>query len=270
MNSIPRKPDFLGEKFAARFQDQSVVDRYHLRLTYPPETFRILANLIADEPRAVLDAGCGTGDVARHLLDYAERIDAVDISLPMLEKGKALPGGDSPKIRWLHGKIEEITLFPPYALITAGQSLHWMEWDIVLPRFRQVLAPHGYFAILNAEAMPTQWDEALHQVTRRYSTNRGYQHFDLIEELEKRGLFQKQGELYTAPAPFEQCLLDRIEALHAQSSLSRDAMGTEMAEAFDQEIKALLTPFVFDGKIALSVVGHIVWGKPLSPGEQVR
>jgi hypothetical protein len=57
VNSTPRKPDFLGEQFAARFQDQSVVDRYHLRATYPPETFHILADLMVDEPRAVLDVG---------------------------------------------------------------------------------------------------------------------------------------------------------------------------------------------------------------------
>src|SRR5579872_4717064 len=129
------KPNFLGSHHAARFQDQSVVDRYHLRPTYPPETFRILADLITDEPRAVLDVGCGPGDVGRNLLDDVEHIDAVDISLPMIEKGKTLPGGNSPKMRWLHGNIEDIPLAPPYALVTAGQSLHWMNWAIVLPRF---------------------------------------------------------------------------------------------------------------------------------------
>lgn len=80
------KPDFLGPQFATRFQDQSVVDRYHLRPTCPPETFSILAGIISDEPRAVLDVGCGTGDVARNLLDFVQPIDAVDISLPMMEK----------------------------------------------------------------------------------------------------------------------------------------------------------------------------------------
>src|ERR1700686_5890839 len=96
------KPDFLGIQHASRFQDQSVVDRYHLRATFPPQTFRILADLIKDELRVVLDVGCGTGDVARSLLDFVERIDAVDISLPMIEKGKTLPSGNSPKIHWLH------------------------------------------------------------------------------------------------------------------------------------------------------------------------
>jgi hypothetical protein len=51
---IPR-PESLSEQFASRFQHQSVVDRYHLRPTYPPETFAFLVDLIVDQPRVVLD-----------------------------------------------------------------------------------------------------------------------------------------------------------------------------------------------------------------------
>ena len=260
-------PDYLRERFAARFQEQSVVDRYHLRHTYPPETFRILADLIVDEPRAILDAGCGSGDVARHLLDFADRVDAVDISLPMLDKGRMLPGGDSPKMRWLHGKVEDIQLSPPYCLITAGQSLHWMGWNIVMPRFQQLLTPRGYLAIINAEVMPNPWLEPLYEIIRRYSTNQAYQPFDLIEELEKHHLFQKQGEKHSTPATLGQTIQDRIEAMHARSSLSRDAMTAEMADAFDREVEALLSPFLQNGKIIMQVVGQVVWGNPLSPGE---
>jgi hypothetical protein len=54
-----KHPFLHGAHNAGRFQDQSVVDRYHLRPTYPPETFTILGELIVDEPRAVLDVGCG-------------------------------------------------------------------------------------------------------------------------------------------------------------------------------------------------------------------
>lgn len=257
------KPDFLGPHHAARFQDQSVVDRYHLRPTCPPETFRILAALISDDPRVLLDAGCGTGDIARNMLDFVERIDAVDISLPMIEKGKRLPGGNSPKIRWLHGSAENIDLAPPYALVTAGQSIHWMEWNIVLPRFQQVLTPHGFLAILGPEEQPTPWDSSLRSITKRYSTNQAYQPVDLIAELEQRHLFQKAGEIHTSSVPFTQSVNDYIEAFHAKSSLSRDHMASEAAAAFDEEMREALTPYAQDGIITVQVVGHIAWGKPL-------
>src|SRR5215469_15839095 len=154
-----RRPASLGEKFAARFQDQSVVDRYHLRLTYPPELFHLLSTLIVDEPRVVLDVGCGTGNIARPLAEYVERIDAVDWSAPMLERARTLPGGDSSKIRWQQGKTEDVELDPPYALITAGESLHWMDWNVVLPRFARLVAPNGMLTILYIEEQPLPWRE---------------------------------------------------------------------------------------------------------------
>src|SRR5215471_15938282 len=139
---IPRRESH-SERFAARFQHQSVVDRYHLRPAYPPQTFELLNDLIVDKPRAVLDVGCGPGNVARPLSAYVDRVDAVDMSLPMLTRARTLPGGDSSKIHWLHGRVEDMEFKPPYALITAGESLHWMEWGMVLPRFARLLTQHG-------------------------------------------------------------------------------------------------------------------------------
>jgi ubiquinone/menaquinone biosynthesis C-methylase UbiE len=260
---MPSRPDFLGPQHGTRFQNQNVADRYHLRATYPPETFRILANLILDEPRVLLDAGCGTGDVARHMLEYVERIDAVDISVPMMEHGKALPGGNSPKIRWIHGAIEDTPLAQPYALVTAGQSLHWMEWDIVLPRFARSITPHGMLAIVDVEVVPNAWSEDLLKIICCYSTNPHYQPFDMIEEMEKRQLFQKEGEVCTLPVPFEQAVEDQVEGFHSQSSLSRDHMTPENATAFDAEMRELLNSHAQDGRVTIQVFGHIVWGKPL-------
>src|SRR5579859_782341 len=260
---MPSRPEFLGKEFGTRFQNQNVADRYHLRATYPPETFRILANLIVDEPRVLLDAGSGTGDVARHMLEYVERIDAVDISLPMMEHGKALPGGNSPKIYWLHGAIEDIPLSPPYVLITTGQSLHWMDWDVVLPRFARSVTPHGMLVIVDVEVVPNAWSEDLLKILRHYSTNPTYQPFDMIEEMEKRQLFQKEGEACTLPVPFEQSVENQIEAFHSQSSLSRDHMTPENAAAFDTAMRDLLNSYARDGKVTIQVYGHIVWGRPL-------
>ena len=87
------KPNALRPEIAARFQDDGVVEAYAYREPYPPEVFDILAELIVDTPRAVLDIGCGRGEVARPLLSLADRVDAVDWSEAMLAKGKTLPGG---------------------------------------------------------------------------------------------------------------------------------------------------------------------------------
>lgn len=259
-----KHPFLQGAHNAERFQDQSVVDRYHLRPVYPPEIFTVLNELIVDEPRAVLDIGCGTGNVARPLAEYVERIDAVDLSLPMLERARTLPGGDSPKIRWLHGRAEDVELEQPYALITAGASLHWMEWDVVLPRLARILTPHGMLAIAFVEEQSTPWREGAGQIKRQFTNNPAYRAFNWIAALEKGRLFQQLGYRLTAPVPVKQTVEDYIAARHAHSTLSLDTMTAEQAAQFDTEMQALLSPFAQDGLLTFSVIGGIRWGKPLS------
>ena len=108
------KPVHLGLKVAEQFKDTSVVDVYHYRPPYPDEAIRILVGLIADEPRTILDVGCGIGDLSRRLVDEVECIDAIDFSLAMINKGKQLPEGDHTHLNWIYGRVEEAA----YALPT--------------------------------------------------------------------------------------------------------------------------------------------------------
>ena len=256
------KPRHLEPEYGAQFKDRSIVEAYQYRPPYPAETFEILASLITGEPRVVLDVGCGRGDIARELVNLVERVDAVDFSVNMIETGRQLLGGDNPRINWIIGPVEEVPLAPPYALVTAGASLHWMDWYAVLPRFREVLFPGGYVAITGTEAAPEWWDGQTGPVIRRYSTNRYFQPYDLIEELEKRSLFQKCGERETAPVPFVQSIEDYIESFHSRNGLSRERMGEEMAAAFDEEIRKVVSSSAKEGMLEFQVTGRVIWGTP--------
>jgi ubiquinone/menaquinone biosynthesis C-methylase UbiE len=258
-----QRPESLGEQYAARFQHQSVVDRYHLRPTYPPETHALLNELLVDEPRIVLDVGCGSGNIARPLAEYVERVDAIDRSLPMLARARMLPGGDSPKIRWLHGRTEDVELEAPYALVTAGESLHWMDWGVVLPRFARLLTPHGVLAIVHIVDQPAPWREGYLQIERRFTTNPTPVPFDMIAALEKDQLFQKLGERKTTAVSERQTVADYIAAQHSRSILSLETMTAEQAAQLDAQMQVLLAPFAQDGLLTLSVVGELIWGKPL-------
>jgi trans-aconitate methyltransferase len=258
---LPR-PAHLTLVNAARFKDQSVVDFYPLRLPYPPEVFDILVDLITDEPRTVLDVGAGTGDIARGLVRRVERVDAVDFSPAMIAKGRTLPDGVHPHLRWIHGAVETVALDPPYALVTAGESMHWMNWEVVFPRFGDALTPGGVVAIVHRMELPTPWQEGLDALIRQFSTMQNYQPFDLIAELEKRDLFQKMGEREAAPVTSAQAIDDYIASFHSRSSLSLDRMPAADAAAFDRQLRDLVSSWSKEGMLELQTVGGIVWGKP--------
>ena len=125
--TIP-KPKHLGPDYADQFKDRSGADAYVNYPPYPAEVFEVLESLIQDEPRIVLDVGCGTGDVARPLAAFVERVDAVDQSAAMIEIGQAREGGDRPNIWWVCQSAEDFAYDTRYSLIVAGASLHWMDW----------------------------------------------------------------------------------------------------------------------------------------------
>lgn len=259
-----QKPAYLGRQFGDVFQDASVAAAYRFRAPYPPETFAILSRLLADEPpHAVLDVGAGRGDIARELLPYADRVDALDPSPAMIALGRTLPGGDDPRLRWIEGYAEDAPLDPPYALITAAQSLHWMELAVVLPRFASALAPDGSLAVLTTVDGPQPWDEAQTQIIKRYSLNRDYQPYDLIVQLEEHGLFARTGERRTAPVPFAQTVDDYTESFHGRSGFSRERMRPEDAAAFDAAVRALVVPHAGeDGLLRWDVSALVTWGRP--------
>ncbi len=258
-----RKPQQFAPDNAEAFKDHSVVVAYHARPPYPVEVFDILTGLIRSVPPRVLDIGCGTGNIARYLVARVEQLDAVDFSPHMIAHGRRLPHGDDPRLRWLCGRVEDVELEPPYALVIAAESLHWMDWEIVMPRLHEVLLPGGYLAIVEQRTVPDPWS-TLKEIIPHYRTDGGYQPYNMLTELERHGLFQQVGEKQTTPMPFVQSLDDYIESYHSRSGFSRERMGREQADAFDTAARSILLRSHRDGIIPLKLVGSIVWGFPLS------
>jgi ubiquinone/menaquinone biosynthesis C-methylase UbiE len=116
-----------------------MAENYRFRPPYPAEAYDVLRELMRGHPRILLDAGCGTGKITLGLIDQIDRADAVDPSDAMLAVARTLQRADNPKIRWIHAAIEDTPLEPPYGLIVAASSIHWMDLDRTLPRFAGAL-----------------------------------------------------------------------------------------------------------------------------------
>jgi SAM-dependent methyltransferase len=258
------RPPHLAREYSAQFEDRSIAAAYHLRPPYVSEVFDHLLELMPVAPRRVLDLGCGTGEISLGLAGRVDSIDAVDPSAAMLEVGRSRAVGRAEEIRWIQSTAEDFEYAGPYGLIVAGESLHWMEWDRVLPECRSALRPGSFLAILNGrEFIDEPWKADLRQLIPRYSTNRLYRSFDLITELERRGLFRERGRRKTSMVPYHQTVSDYVESIHTRNGFSRQRMNPAAAEEFDGAVRRLVSPYVADDVYHGFLQSEVIWGEPL-------
>jgi SAM-dependent methyltransferase len=264
------KPPGLGPQHAAVWLHEDAARAYRHRPPHPAAALDVLRVLPGGPGGAVLDVGCGTGALARALVAGAERVDAVDMSQPMIEEGRRLEGGDDPRLRWIHSRVEEADLEPPYRLITAGDSLDWTDWFVTLPRLHEVLAPDGSLVILHrgwTTGAPEETD-----LIKRYSANQDYRPIDLVHELESRNLFRTRHRLPVAEV-WRPTIDEFVSARHATAGCARHLLGPDRTAAFDRALTDLLARLVeerrlraYDGRLDLQVWALVTWGNPLPAG----
>lgn len=244
----------------AVFSDREVARLYRHRAPYPAEVLVTLRGLLV-APRTILDVGAGTGALAREMLGFAERVDAVDTSVAMTHVGRRLPGGADSRLRWIVGRAEDAPLSGPYGLITAGASLHWLDLDVALARLRDALAPDAVMAVADTEIVHGSYRPELVAVIRAHSEVEHHtETAEFMEELNASGRFAIQGRIRTEPMPFEQSVDEYLAMLHSTSTLARVRLG-DRAARFDSEVRGVFARHGLD-RVRFGVVGVVAWGRP--------
>lgn len=256
------KPKHLGPIYAEQFSDTAVAAQYRKRPPYPASTFDIIADLLPATHRHVLDLGAGTGEIAVPIRAYAESVDAVEPSVAMLDVARRQPGAD--RVAWFNQAAEAFEFSRTYGLIVCGQSLHWMDWEVVFPKMAAALHEDGFLVLVGlSELADPAWYSDLRAMIPRYSTNQDFEPFDLIAGLEERSVFQVVSEKQSAPAVFSQSIDDYIDSIHARNGFSRDRMAMDASAAFDAAVRALLQKHC-EGRVSGEVTATVTWGKLLS------
>jgi ubiquinone/menaquinone biosynthesis C-methylase UbiE len=244
------------------FEDADVARNYRHRQPYPAEIFEILERLLV-EPRTVLDAGCGTGALTIGLANFVERVDGVDPSAAMLREARRMPGANNKRIRWIQGTAEEAPLDPPYGLVTAGVSIHWMEPDIVMPRFGAALAPGGRLAIVDMDSTygEQKWRGEFLELIRAFSPIPHHlEKTERVRALEASGHFVREGESGAQQSTVEQSVDDYMAMLASTSTLSRTTLGAQ-ADEFDRRARDIFARHGMTS-IRADVVSGVTWGRP--------
>jgi SAM-dependent methyltransferase len=145
-------------------------DRYRPRP--PAALFETLLQVARTErPALVVDLGAGTGLSTRPWAPLAERVVGVEPNPSMRDTAEGL--SPEPNVGFVLGFSHETGLADACAdIVTASQSLHWMEPGPTFAEVGRILRPGGLFAAYDYDVFPVvDWeiDQALleHGARRR-------------------------------------------------------------------------------------------------------
>jgi ubiquinone/menaquinone biosynthesis C-methylase UbiE len=121
----------------------------------------------AERPQLVVDLGCGTGLSTRAWSGIAERVVGIEPNRAMLTVAEQAPG-----VEYREAFAQETELPNGAAdIVTASQSLHWMEPEPTFAEAARILRPGGVFAAYDYDWRPAV-DPDLDQALEAYQARR--------------------------------------------------------------------------------------------------
>jgi SAM-dependent methyltransferase len=124
-----------------------IAERFHADRDGPPAPHeRYLLRHVPQGCDAVLELGCGTGELSRRLAPIARRVIALDVSAEMIRVARSLSGGYS-NIALLVGDISRLPVRQTFDCVVTLNTLHHVDAVHALRAMRAALRPGGTLLI---------------------------------------------------------------------------------------------------------------------------
>jgi len=244
-----------------RFRD-TAGDYQLYRLDYPPRLVARLAGLAGLKPGdAVLDLGCGPGNLAIPLARMGMAVTAMDPEPDMLAAAQetAKAGSGNLPIRFVHGGSGDLTESDgPFRLVTIGRAFHFMDRAAVLDLLDRIVTQDGGIALLHDAHPPVpenDWYKVLLRISDRHGralfaratakdvTRGGHRRYETA--LYASAFTQLDGLSVTTRTNVTE---DQIVGRAFTTSIcARGVLGAPAAAAFEAELRMALREIAPDG-----------------------
>ena len=116
----------------------------------------LLARINYDNPKTIIDIGCGPGNSTQALINRWQnaKIIGIDNSPSMIEKAKK----DYPNQEWLVLDAGKDEIKNQYDIIFSNACIHWIpNHQLLIKKFSDILNDNGILAV----ELPTFWDMSI-------------------------------------------------------------------------------------------------------------
>ncbi|WP_395017143.1 class I SAM-dependent methyltransferase [Dongia sp.] len=233
----------------------------HYRKGRPPYALplfdRVAERVGLTRAHAVLDLGCGPGQLAQGFARFAGAVTAIDPEPEMLRIAAADAAEAGLAIRFIEGSSYDIgPALGGFRLAAIGRAFHWMDRADTLRRLEGMIETGGALALFgdrHPEMHENAWRAVYDAVLDKYSA-------EDPARRQRKGADWIQHESVLLASPFPR--LERIGVIESRrtpvaniedrllslSSVSRDKIGAR-ADEMISELNEKLAPFVSNGEI---------------------
>ncbi|MBV9550115.1 MAG: methyltransferase domain-containing protein, partial [Alphaproteobacteria bacterium] len=161
----------VGES-SRRFQD-TVADYQAYRLDYPPRLIARLAALLdLKAGDAMLDLGCGPGNLALAFARRGLAVTAMDPEPAMLDAARAAAAAEGLRINFSQRGSADLTPADgPFRLVAIGRAFHWMDRAATLATLNRIVTPDGGVALFHDAHPPVEenaWYRVFNKLREKY------------------------------------------------------------------------------------------------------